>query len=1088
MKQLMLLFGLLLSITFYAQAQVTVSGTVTSRTENKPLEGISVSLASNNSVGTTTNAQGRFTLSVPANSTLVFSGVGFARQEVRLGSQTSVTVELESSAGTLEDVVVVGFGTQSRRTLTGSVSKISGENLTNVAAPNFQSTLQGMAPGLNVTGTSGLAGSPVRIRIRGSGSIFSNGEPLYVIDGVPVESDNSGLFGTTGRGGAPPANPMANIDADEIESVEILKDAAASAIYGARAANGVVLITTKRGKSGKTRFTANLSYGITNPTNKVDYLNGNEYMQLRMESIRNARNTGITFNGNLGGVTSLYLNGGYDQWFANAVPALAFDSATAAQIASQNLNHFEDVFRRGSTYAAGVSASGGNEKTQFFTSLNYNNEKGFLQRNDFQRISGRINIDHTASQRLKLGVQVNGSYTKNSLLPIGSPSAFAGGFNAGGFFNATNSVLPIFPKRNADGSLFGVPQGVNNIIFQNEDLFNSTVDNQRYLTNVYGELKILKSLSFRTEVGNDFISQINRFYMNPTLTPGGAQGTQQGVNDFRSRVSNTINANNYFTFKNTFGNDHNIDLVAGNQYTYNNNRSSYIQANLLPSAPTLNTTQVAGQATSQDRLDQFTYMSFFSRLNYNYKRKYLFGASFRTDGSSRFGANNRWASFPSLSAGWVLSDEDFLRDKKSISLLKLRASWGLTGNSNPGGVEAISYGGFGVGNAFYGGYIGFPYRRIAELANDIRWERTEMIDLALDFGFLRNRINGSINYYQRNTTDLILGANPPPTSGILGGRNYRNSGALKNWGYELSLSGRIIDKQNFRWTIDANAAYNQNEVTSLGGLDPSAVAFGVNRVFVGRPLSTYYLPLYLGVDAATGFETFADVVRKTDGTPLLDAQGQRTHDPSKRIIVDPFGRVAGTTTNVNWDAISAPVDDKPGMPVWTGGITNTIGYKGFTLSAMLSFSLGNWIYDAGAQSQAYMQQTYRNVQKQFYEDRWTTPGQNAKNPGFFFNPVYAGQATSRFLYNGNYARLRNLRLSYDLPKGLLNRMQLSRATFFINATNLLTFTNFRGWDPEVSGTISFQDFNNQPQNIAASQTNADPPQAKNISFGIQLNF
>ncbi len=1089
MKRVLLLFSLLFPFFIHAQALINVSGTVTSKDDNRPLEGISVSLSTNKSVGTTTNTQGRFMISVPSNSTLIFSGVGFKRQEVRLGSQILLSISLESEYGNLDDVVVVGFGTQTRKTLTGAVSKVKGEDIANMASTNFQSTLQGTAPGLNVTNTSGLAGAPVRVRIRGNGSIFSNGEPLYVIDGVPVDADNSGLFANTNRGGAPPANPMANIDPDDIESLEILKDAAASAIFGARAANGVILVTTKKGKTGKTKFSANVSFGTNSPTNRVEYINGNDYLSLRKEAIANSQNTGIIFNGTLGGIPAAFVNGGYNQWFANALPALSFDSSIAASVASQNINHFDDIFRRGSSISTAVSASGGNEKTTFFTSLSFNQENGFLIRNDFQRINGRINIDHNATSKLKIGVQASGSFTKNSLFPIGPPSLFANGFNPLGFSNATNSILPIFPRLNTDGSLFGVPQSVNNLIFQDENLFNNNVNQQRYLTNVYADLKVSKNLSFRSEWGNDHINQFTRFYMSPDITPGGQLGTIRGINDFRTRIGNTLNANNFFTYKQTFNKIHNIDVVAGYQYTYNNSRSSQIRVSNIPSAPTLNTTQVGGVVDgASDRLDQFLYTSFFSRINYNISRKYLFGASFRRDGSSRFGENYRWANFPSFSAGWVISDEEFIKNVKAVNLLKLRASWGLTGNSNPGGVEPINFGGFGVGNAFYGGSIGYPFRRIQALSENIRWERTQMFDLGLDFGLFSNKISGSVNYYERKTTGLILGSNPMPGTGIIGGRNFLNIGSLNNWGIEFALNAKIITNKNFNWQAEANISYNQNKVISTGGIDPTLIAFGVNRVFPGMPLSTYWMPMFLGVDPATGFPVYAGRLSDNSGVNIPDKNGFPQHDPNNRIIVDPFGRINGTTTNVNWENISAPIKNKPGQPLWTGGLTNTFAYKGITLSVLLTYSLGNWIYDQGAQSQAYMLQINRNVQQRFIENRWQKPGDVAENPGFFYNPAYSNQATTQFLYNGDFVRLRNLRLSYALPKTIISKLGLERASVFFNATNLLTLTKFKGWDPEVSGTLSFQDFNSQPQNIAASQTNADPPQARNISFGVQINF
>lgn len=1077
---------MLVSIQSFGQGS-NVTGSVTAMESNEPLPGVTI-VVEGTTTGTVTDANGQFVIKVPnLESSLKFSFIGYLPQTISLKGKTSINVVMEPDLVKVDEVVVVGFGAQTKREMTGSVSKVKGDQMSTIASTNFQSTLQGLASGVTVSNSSGLAGAPVRIRVRGTGSIFSSGDPLYIIDGVPVDSENSGLFANTGRGGAPPANPMSNIDPNDIESIEVLKDAAASAIYGARAANGVIMITTKKGKSGKTKFSFSSSIGVNEATNIPEYVDGETYMKIREEAIQNSINTGIVFNGYPGGVQPAWQNGGYDQWFANAIPPLTYTKDIAASIASQKLNHWDDVFRTGLVYNSNISASGGNEKTQFFISGSYQNEEGILQRNSYKRLNGRANIDHQATEKLKIGTQISGSYSKNELYPTGPISTFAGGFNPGGLLNAANSVLPIFPKYNQDGTLFGVPQTVNNLVYLDENLFENNVEQQRYLTNIYADYKIFKSLSLRTELGNDFVNQINRLYMNPTITAGGTQGALQGVSDYRSRSSNTINTNTFFTFKESFK-EHNFDLVAGNQYTANTTRSNQIQGNQLPSAPTLNTTQVASQITASDRLDEFAYLSFFSRLNYNFDKKYLFSMSIRRDGSSRFGANNRWANFPSLSAGWNISDEKWMAKAEWLSLLKIRASWGLTGNSNPGGIEPISYGGYGIGAAFYGGYIGFPFRRVPQLADNIRWERTEMIDYSIDFGFLKNQVTGSLNYYQRNTTDLILGAAPPPATGIVGGRNFENIAALENDGLEINFGIRLFEKKSFKWRIDANATYNANKVTSLGGLAPTAVSFGVNRTFVGMPLSTYWLPLYLGVDPATGFEVFAGRAVDGSGNAILDKNGYPQHDVNTRIVVDPFGRVAGSTSLVNWEAISAPLENKPGMPLWTGGLTNTFSYKGLMLSFLFSFNQGNWIYDEGARTQAYMLQTYRNVRNEFVTDRWTKPGDVASNPGIFFNPTTSGVQSSRFLYNGDYIRLRNVRLSYDLPKRLLTELKLDKVTVYANGTNLLLFSKFPGWDPEVVGTVGFQDFNNQPQNIAAGQTNSEPPQNRNISVGIQIAF
>jgi TonB-dependent starch-binding outer membrane protein SusC len=1089
-KQLWLsLIGVFLTLVSFAQ-QNRITGRITSADDGQELPGVSI-VVKGSANGATTNANGEFTLMAQPNATLVVSMVGYIKQEFAVGSQTRFEFKLTTDQRQLNEVVVVGFGTQTRRDLTGSVSSVKTEQITQIPTANFQSALQGLAPGLNIVSASGSAGSPPRIRIRGSGSIYSNGEPLYIIDGVPVDSDNSGLFGSTSRGGAP-SSPMANIDPNDIESLEVLKDAAASAIYGSRAANGVIIITTKKGGIGRTKFSAGLQYGMSEATNRLSLANGTQYIAARDEAIKNALGSGITFNGFPGGVATQWQNGGYDQWFANQAPAVTFNRTIAEQNAAQNIDHFDDVFRQGQTRQFNLSVQGGNEKTQFFTSIGLYDEKGIIQRNDFTRLNTRVNVDHNATSRLKIGVQLNASYTNNGLFPVGAPSLFAGTYNPGGFYTAATSLVPVFPRLNPDGTYFAADRTLSMLAFQNEDLFFNKVENQRYLTNFYADYRLADGLNFRSELGNDYIYQQVRLYQNPLLTAGGLQTGLRGVNDFRTRATNNFNWNNYLTFNKTLGGTplggiHAFNVTVGQQYNYNNTQSSFIQTNNIPAASSLNTTQVGLTQTAQNRLDEFSYQSFFGRVNYKLNDRYLLGVSARADGSSRFGAANRWAFFPSVSGGWVISEEPFLKNNTVLTFLKLRASWGLSGNSNPGSVEPIAYGGFGIGQAVYGDYFGFPYRRVPELAEQVRWERSALTDLAIDFGFLKDRINGSVNYYTRNTTDLILGITTAPATGIIGGRNFINTGGLRNSGVELNVAGKLLTGK-FRWSVDVNAAYNRNEITDLNGLAPTAVAFNPNRGFVGFPLATYFLPMQIGIDPQTGYEIFADLKRKGDGTVDTDATGYPQHDPSKPIIVDFLGRVAGTTTNVNWENLSAPIADKPGQPLWTGSVGNTFGYKGLSLNVLFTYSLGGFIYDNGARDQAYMLQTHRNIRTEFLENRWQKPGDVATNPGLYFNPVYAGQNSTRFLYDGSFWRLRNVRLAYDLPKPLAQKLGLDRVGLFVNGTNLATFTKFPGWDPEVAGQAAYQDFNFQAQNIGPLQINSDPPQARTFLVGVNIGF
>ena len=1081
MKYLLLILLFLIGGSVAWSQSAAVSGVVTASDNGQPLPGVSVALQGTTR-GTTTDADGRYTLDVTAGATVVFSFIGYQARPVKVGNQSKLDVVLEPGADQLDEVVVVGFGTQTRRDLTGSVSSVDARQLAQIPTANFQAGLQGLAPGLNVTNGSGSAGSGVRVRIRGTGSLTSGGDPLYIVDGVPIESESGSNFNNTARG-TQPVSPLNTIDPNEIQSIEVLKDAAAGAIYGSRAANGVIIITTKRGKAGKTKFTGSIQAGTSAPTNRVSYLNGTEYIQLRDQAIQNNLNSGITINGLKGNVPAAYLNGGYDQFFLNSSPVVTFDRARAEQVGAQNINHFDDFFVQGSTQQINLSAAGGNEKTQFYVGGSIYNENSFIVNNYFKRINGRVNIDHQATDKLKFGVQLSASYSDNGAFPVGqSRSGANNAFRQGGFEALTGDLLPIFPRLNDDGTFFAPDRSLSILALRDESLFFNKTELPRYLANVYADYKLLPSLSLRTELGSDFSAQVIRFYVNPRLTPGGLLGTTRGINDYRTRNVSNINNNSYLTFNQTFAQKHAVTAVGGVQYTYNNSRTSYIQATNIPSITLLNTTQTALNTIAQNRLDEYVYLSFLARINYKFAEKYLLAVSWRADGSSRFGADNRFGYFPSVSAGWVLTEENFLKNNPTLTFLKLRASLGETGNSQQGSIVPFSYPALGLGTeGAYGDYFGFPLRRAPGVANSVRWERSRLFDLAVDFGFLRDRFNGTIGYYHRKTTDLLLAAAAAPQTGIVGGNNTLNAGSLENQGFEFNLAGKVLSQSAFKWQIDINAAYNTSKILDLNGLAPSAISSGGVQSFIGKPVGTYFAPLYLGVDPATGYETFASVT--TDATT-----GYPVHDPSKPIVVDFLGRIAGTTTNVNFNNISAPVEGKPALPLWTGGVTNSFSYKGLSLGVLFTFSQGAWILDQGARGEAYMLQGPQNVRAQFTENVWQKPGDAAENPAFYFNPLYVAQTSSRFLYNADFVRLKNVRLSYALPNKLVNRAKLSNLSLFVNLTNLLTFTKFPGWDPEVVGSQSQQTFNNQASNLSPSTVNSDPPQAKTFLVGLNFGF
>ncbi|QHJ06857.1 SusC/RagA family TonB-linked outer membrane protein [Hymenobacter busanensis] len=1052
LPKLWFLLILLLSCCLQAVAQTgAVGGRVTDET-NAPLPGVTV-LIEGTQLGNSSNSDGAFLIqNVPAGPhTLVVSFVGYttARRSVTVvaGQTADVSVNLAENTQLLNETVVVGYGTQQRRQLTGAVSQVESKAFTNTPLPSFDAGLQGRAAGVQVQQASGAPGAAVRVRIRGQASVSGGSDPLYVIDGVIV---NNGDFSSKNYGAtsASPLNPLAAINPDEIESVSVLKDAAAGAIYGARAANGVVLITTKRGKAGTTQFSLNYSVGIQQPARKLDMLSGPEWRTLYREAYNNDSIAGLN--------PRLPTN-------INGVPVnrrFLLGSTT-------DTDWYDEVLRTGRIQDASLSATGGNEKTRFYVNGAYNRNESMLKGNTFQRGSVRFNLDNDASEKLTLGTQIGLYFTENNQVR----TSYNGGLGA-----AQSNALPIYPVRNADGTFFGTQfaNTSNNPTAQLDDRFKT--QNLRTLTNVYFNYKIAPGLSLRPQVSLDYLDQYERFFYSPTNRF--YQNTGLGAIDERHVNFYNVQGNAVLTYTKDLNENNRLTLVGGSEVQYNSQRDMgfYTLAGAGFLNPALNqetasiswdprvpATTRAGQAIGgYNSFDYYRFASFFARANYSLLNRYTAEISLRTDGSSRFGPNKRFGFFPAASASWIVSDEGFLQDVAAVSLLKLRASIGLTGNSELGG--NFSY--LGTITPEAGQYLGLAGSRRTRIDNpDLSWESNRSLDVALDFGLLKNRLTGTVAYYNKYGYDILLNQAVQYSGAAIARTNANSDVVIRNQGWEFELNSRNVATERFTWTSSLNLSANYNKVLDAAGLAPDAFEAGPGdaRIIKGYPVGTNFLAEYAGVDPETG----DPLIRALDGS----------------LIRLRYDTPASAQQN-NRKPVGRP------FPKLQGGLDNTFTFAGLDLSFLFVGTWGNKIYDDGGKYQnggrlGSWNQTARLL------DRWQQPGDNAGMPRVTLRPFNPdNNNTTQWLYDGSYVRLRTVQLGYTLPKGITDKMHVTRLRVYVTGTNVLTFTKFPGWDPEV---VRYADAGgglerNNQANISFSAPYLPTPQARTLQAGFNLGF
>ncbi|WP_298355113.1 TonB-dependent receptor [Runella sp.] len=1008
-------------LSLRAQDKV-VNGKVTSSEDGSTMPGVSISVKGTTR-GANSDSEGNYRVSVPDNASLIFSFVGFASVEEKVNGRSVINVRLTTDAKNLSEIVVTGFGSQIKRELTGNIAKIRPSDIQDMPVNTFDQAMQGKAAGVQVTAGSSKLGQAIQVRVRGNSSVSASNQPLYVMDGIPVTTQN-----LSNNGGA--TNPLADINPQDIESIEVLKDASAAAIYGSRAANGVVLITTKRGKSGRTNINFGYQMGSSTPTKQVKFLNTEQYLQLYRRAAANSDR----IDGYVANDPDSYTT--YMEDFFKTQSLGTFGTPKQVSTDWGGL-----AYQKAPMSQYDLNMSGGNDKTSFFISGQMLDQKGILIGNALNRMSGRINLDQKVSDRFRMGINMSMARTLNKRLSGDRQ-----------FDNPIQMVAlpPMTPQNDPETGLpTGTPPGdisipvyYNPIINIGNAYYNTTVN--RSISSVYGQLQIVKGLSFRSELGVDILNQQEESYYNSKTQRNFGSPKGFGENAF-TRVEN-YNTNNYFNYINVFG-KHSIDGTLGMSYQQSQEKFNTTQGQDFPSDAYRMIASAARKTDGSSTETNFRFLSYFARANYKFNDRYLVSLSARIDGSSRFGRDSRYGFFPAASAGWVLSEENFLKNNAIVSFLKLRASYGRTGNAEIGNFPQL---GLFTGDAAYGGQ---PGQRPSQLANpDLRWETSDQADIGLDFGLLNNRISGEIDYYNKQTSGLLLNVNVPGTTGFT--TLVRNVGKLENKGVEFVLNTENLVGV-FKWKTSLNLAANRNKITDLQGQIIEAGLNNMSRAVEGQPLGTFFTAEYAGVDKANGDALWFKNTTNADGS--VDRATTNVYNQAQRVVVG-----------------------NP-QPKLIAGFTNTFSYKGFDLSVFFNGVFGNKLnfYGVGRFSSANAR--FEDNQTVDQLDSWTKENPNATFPEarLFFNN--GAQPSSRFIQDGSFIRLRNVTLSYSLPKTLLNKVKINSVRLFLTGQNLLTFTKYTGWDPEVNA-------DDVVTNIAQGYDFYTAPQAKTITGGINIGF
>lgn len=1015
MKKVALLFAFFaIGLQVLLAQTKEISGTVTSADDGSAIPGVSV-LVKGSTLGTVTNMDGKFILKVPQDAkSLLFSFVGMLSQEVAIGNQTTFNIQLKSEMIGVDEVIVVGYGVQKKKDVTSSISQVKGADISEKATPSFVQQLAGRAAGVQITQSSGDLGTPPNIRIRGVNTISSGSQPLVVVNGVPVTSGNIGGSYTNN-------NPLSDINPADIESIEILKDGAATAIYGSRASNGVILVTTKKGKAQQTKVTYDSWFAVSQASKLYDLLDAEQFVTIANEKKKNA------------GSTSL--------------PAAMDDKGT-------NTNWNDYVFRNAFQHSHSLSVAGGADDTQFYISGGYSKQEGIVINNDFQRYTFNASVDQKLINWLKGGFSLNASYQKNTG-PIKGTNSISDNMYA------TTRMLPnvaVYNKEHPTGynidatSPKSLGRGANqipidltvpNIVWV---LKNNTQENESYrlMPTGYLELNPLAGLTLKTVIGADVSLLDNVYAWLPDTGDGyGYNGLISETNYTRKRWT----LQNIASYVKSINEKHNIDLTGVTEWSKYEYRSVNAGARDMSSSffmPYI----ISNTYNTQSSGGDYTYngiASYIFRANYNYNSTYYIGGSVRRDGLSRLPENNRWGTFYGGSFAVRLSQMGFWSSIKDvISDFRIRGSYAQVGNDDIGNFTYLDT----FTAQLYGSQTGISYYQTGNA--DLRWEKQNIYDFGFDMS-LFNRISFTAAYWSKKNSDIVLSAPTPPSLGIPWNVISQNVGAVENHGLEFELGGSVYKSKQFSYNASLNFSTQNNKVTEL----LSDMTYEHYIIRKGESMRSLYGYQYQGVNMANGYPLY----KKADGSIV---QGNPTD--SKYYLYD-----ASNPTKMG-TASSLTASDKVVLgntiPKWFGGFDNTLKYKDFDMNIFFRFSGGNKI--ANVTRRDMMTMYFQNNSTEIL-DRWQSPDKpgNGKVPiiisdkGSFLNLEADG--SSRWLEDGDFLKLQNLSLGYTLPKNIADKLTFNQVRVYVQAQNLFTITNYSGLDPEVYTTTLGVDWNGNPQ-------------------------
>ncbi len=1030
MKKLLLLFFVLCVLLFTVSGQQkTITGTVTESDDGLPVNGATV-IIKGTSQGVSTDINGRYQISAAPGSVLEFSYVGMKAMEVAVAASDVIDVALENELLGGDEVVVVGYGTQVKSKLTGSISKVNGETLQNLPVPTVEQALQGKSAGVYIESVNGKSTGAAIMRIRGSSSINASDQPLFVVDGIPISTEALNQSGAA-------INPLTSVNFNDVESVEILKDAGSAAIYGSRGANGVVIITTKKGINGNTKLNFTIQTGFNEASHRRQFMNSDQYIKYFREAAVNGDLQEDIANGNPAGTSTFWQDQVETRLIRYSGWAAILDAGGNYLGSKVNTDWQDLAFQRGNVLSADLSAQGGNEKLKYFASLSYNNTQGILVSNGIEKVSARLNVDNKVSRLFDLGFSLSLNRAKTD--QVSADNAFSSPM-------LMVALAPITPPRDLDGDLYNTPTTTYYNPLLDVEYATKNIIEYRSLVNGYLTVNFTDRLKWRNEFGFD-LYDLKENARYGKLTSNGEVTNGYGFANY-GQIQN-ITTRSYFEYLKTFSH-FNIGAVLGTEFQYASTDNAYAEGQQFPidELKTLASAGVISGATST--LDNYSFLSYFSRVNLDYKAKYLLTLSGRIDGSSRFGKNNRYGFFPAASLGWVLSKESFLAENDAVSFLKIRTSYGLTGNAGIGNFAHLGL--YDIG--YYNGIAGLVPSQAPN--PDLSWESTGQVDFGVDYGFLKNMISGEIDYYIRKTKNLLLDVPVPATSGF--SIMNKNIGSIENKGFEFVINTNNFTGK-FSWNTSFNFSYNKNRVTSLGGqtlIDDGSTRY-MNVVMVGQPIGSFYGARYAGVDPSNG-----------DALWYVNEK-----DPNGKII-NPDAKT-NDFSSANFVILGNP------NPPYMYAITNTLGYKGIGLSFSFQGVSGNKIHLIGDQWMGANGAWYDN-QLTSQLRSWTKYGDVTDIPQARLGWDNGDQSrNSRYLAPGSYLRLRSMIVSYDLPDKIVKRMKVDRIRVYLQGQNLLTFTKYPGWDPEVSTDFLVDSIHTGCDFYSA-------PQPRSVIFGINIGL